>query len=67
MKIRLLKDKLEEGRVKTTIRRNRGQGIVWLTGAVIEVSDETGKKLVKNGEAEVVTEEVAAEAQTEES
>lgn len=65
MKIRLLKDKMEGAAVKTTIRRNRGQGIVWLKGTVISVSDATGRKLVENKEAEEVV-DAATEAASEE-
>jgi hypothetical protein len=59
MLIRLLKTKMEEGKVKTTIRENRGVGIVWLKGQEVEVSESTGAKLIAKGEAEAVVQEAA--------
>ncbi len=69
MNIRLLKDKMEgekgKEKLKTTERRGRPV-IEWVKGAVIPVSDETGKKLIENGEAEEVVEEPAVESVGEE-
>lgn len=51
MKVKLTKDKREGGKIKTTVREGRKEVIGWFEGAVIEVSNETGAKLIKAGEA----------------
>lgn len=54
MKVKLLKDVMEGGKVKTTIRPNRRTGIFWFKDTEIEVSEETGAKLIERGDAEKV-------------
>lgn len=57
MKVKLVKDKMENGKVKTTVRASRGTGIFWFAGTEVEVSEETGKKLIASGDAVAVVEE----------
>ncbi len=54
MRVKLTKDVLENGQVKTTIRPRRKQVIGWFEGAEIDVSDATGAKLIDKGLAEPV-------------
>lgn len=60
MRIRLLQDVLEDGKVKTTIRPTRRQVIGWFVDTEIEVSEASGQKLIDAGIAEVVVEQEAA-------
>lgn len=61
MKIRLLKDVEENGRLKTTIRRSRKQVIGWFEGTEMEVSDSTGQKMIDQKIAEQVTDPAPVE------
>lgn len=64
MKIRLLKDVMQEGRIKTTIRASKKVVIGWFAGTEIEVSDATGRKLIEAGDAvEVVAAPAVAPAE----
>lgn len=51
MKIKLLRDKEDAGQIKTSIKRNRGRGIFWLKGTVIEMSEASGQKYIDSGDA----------------
>ncbi len=51
MRIRLLKDVLENGQVKSTVQRSKKTITGWFEGAEFEVSDATGAKLVERGDA----------------
>lgn len=54
MRIRLLQDVEEDGKVKTTIRPRRKVCIAWFQGTEIEVSEVTGQILIDEGKAELV-------------
>ena len=62
MRIRLLSDVLEEGKVKTTIRLRKKQCIAWFQDTEIEVSEVTGQNLIDQGVAVDITAEAAAAA-----
>jgi len=51
MQVILTKDVLENGAVKQTVRLRRGRAIGWFAGAILDVSEETGKKLIARGDA----------------
>ena len=61
MRVKLTKDVMQDGRVKTTVRMKRKQVIGWFQGTEIEVSEATGQKLIENGDAVAV--EGAGEAE----
>lgn len=63
MKIKLLKDVLQNGQVKTTVKPRKKAVIGWFAGVEMEVSDATGEKLIDAGDAEAVE---SAEVETEE-
>lgn len=56
MKVRLLKDIVEDGRLKASIRPGRPT-IPYIAGAVIECSDATSSKWIATGIAESIKEE----------
>jgi hypothetical protein len=56
MIVKLLQDVLENGQVKTTVRKSRKQVIGWFAGTVIDVSEVTGAILIEQGVAEAVKE-----------
>jgi hypothetical protein len=62
MRIRLLKDVMENGTVKKTDRPKKKLTIAWWEGTELEVSEATGEKLIDRGDAEQVVVEGAAEA-----
>jgi len=62
MKVKLLKNKMENGKLKTTIRMSKKKVIGWFEGTILEVGDPTGEKLIANGEAELYVEPTKAGA-----
>lgn len=56
MKVRLLKDVLENGQPKITMRLRQGVCFAWTQGRELEVSEATGMKLIERGDAEPVAE-----------
>lgn len=66
MRVRLLRDVKEDGKVKVTLRPSRRVALGWFKGVVVDVSDATGAKLIARGDAEAVAvEQGAAEAAVE--
>lgn len=66
MKIKLVQDVYGEDRhgakfIRTTVRFSRGVAFEWRVGAVMEVSDATGRKMIAAGQAVEVKAEAAAE------
>lgn len=63
MKIKLLTNIFEKDRhgndaaLKVTIRKNRSVVIPWVTGTVVEMSDESAAKFIERGQAEAVAEQ----------
>lgn len=60
MRVKLVKDVLQNGQVKTVKRPGR-PGQFFEAGMVIEVSDATGEKYIAAGLAEYAPKEVAVE------
>lgn len=61
MKIKLVKDVYGQDRfgatfIRTTVRFSRGTAIEWRVGAVMEVSEATGQKMIEAGQAVEVKE-----------
>lgn len=56
MKVRLLETILEGRSVKTTLKEGR-EPIVWVKGAVFEMSDATAAKFIERKQAEPFVEE----------
>lgn len=63
MKIKLLRDVMQGGQLKTTVRQKKKLVIGWFQGTEMDVSDESGRKLIEAGDAQEV--EVADEAETQ--
>ena len=49
MRVKLLKDVLENGQVKTTIRPRRKQVIAWFEGTEMDMSDATAERFIAEG------------------
>ena len=51
MIIKLVRDVLENGVIKTTVRPGKKKAFAWWDGSVLDVSDSSGKKLIDRGDA----------------
>lgn len=51
MIIKLVRDVVENGVVKTTVRPGKKKVFGWFEGAILDVSDATGRKLIERGDA----------------
>jgi hypothetical protein len=64
MKVKLLKDVVEGGSIKTVIRKSRKLVIGFFAGTVVDLSEASAKKYIDSGLAEAYTgDEVAANAE----
>ena len=54
MKIKLLKDIVENGQIKVTVRKSRKTAVVWCAGVEMEMSDASAAKYIDAGLAVAV-------------